>query len=127
MILPPVVISNRSNTFSRRRQLCINKASNPKASANRPNHNKCEWIRLNSIHKVLKYLARLGTSIFIICSMLSQYPKPCPKLQIPHTLSAIYTYCLKSFVSTSFSSPRCTKPIFGIASTTTSSSKTRSK
>src|SRR5208337_3792972 len=49
------------------------------------------------------------------------------KLQMPQMRSAIYANSLKSFFSTSFSSPRCTKPIEGRASTTFSSSTTRSK
>ena len=40
--LPPVIFSNRSRTFSRSLQQCINKLSNPSPSASRPNHRR--WL-----------------------------------------------------------------------------------
>ena len=62
MTRPPVVFSNRSSTRSRKRQQCMNIDSKPKASAARPSHKRCEWIRDSSCQMTRKYSARLGTS-----------------------------------------------------------------
>ena len=62
MTRPPVVFSNRSSTRSRKRQQCMNIDSKPKASAARPSHNRCEWIRDSSCQMTRRYSARLGTS-----------------------------------------------------------------
>ena len=62
MTRPPVVFSNRSSTRSRKRQQCMNIDSKPKASAARPSHKRCEWIRDSSCQMTRKYSARFGTS-----------------------------------------------------------------
>ncbi len=57
---PPVVFSKMSSTRSRRRQQCMNRLSKPKASAARPSHSRCEWIRESSCQMTRRYSRALG-------------------------------------------------------------------
>ncbi len=60
MTRPPVVFSKKSRTRSRKRQQCMNMDSKPNASAARPSHKRCEWIRDSSCQMTRKYSARFG-------------------------------------------------------------------
>ena len=67
--LAPVISSNTSRTFSRIRQQCMNRESNPNASARRPSQRRWLWTLESSRKMTLRYLALSGISISMRPSM----------------------------------------------------------
>ena len=74
MTLAPVISSNTSRTFSRILQQCMNRESNPMASARSPNHRRWLWTLDSSWKMTLRYLARSGISMSISPSTAPVYP-----------------------------------------------------